>query len=193
MNQTNPMRGRIILGLDPGSVIMGFGIIQEAETGNAVKLIEHGVLQLKKYKGHMLRMRHIYLHMIALLQKHAPDEVAIESIFYGTNVQSMLKLGRAQGVAIAAALACEIPVTEYAPRKVKQAVTGNGNASKEQVATMVGHLLHIATPFTFLDDSDALAIALCHSKQRPSTTAKPRHWAQWVAAHPNRKISSSSV
>ncbi|WP_419241665.1 crossover junction endodeoxyribonuclease RuvC [Cardinium endosymbiont of Nabis limbatus] len=184
------MRGRIILGLDPGSVIMGFGIIQEAATGNAIKLIEHGVFQLKKYKGHMLRMRHIYLHMIELLQKHAPDEVAIESIFYGTNVQSMLKLGRAQGVAIAAALACEIPVTEYAPRRIKQAVTGNGNASKEQVATMVGHLLGISALSNFLDASDALAVALCHSQQRLSATAKAKSWAQFVAAHPNRKLSS---
>ena len=128
--------------------------------------------------------------MIALLQKHAPDEVAIESIFHGTNVQSMIKLGRAQGVAIAAALACEIPVTEYAPRKVKQAVTGNGNASKEQVATMVGHLLNLSTPSTFLDATDALAVALCHSQQRLSSTAKTKNWAQFVAAHPNRKLSS---
>ncbi|CAH2560122.1 crossover junction endodeoxyribonuclease RuvC [Cardinium endosymbiont of Oedothorax gibbosus] len=184
------MRGRIIVGLDPGSVIIGFGIIQEGETGSAIKLIEHGVFQLKKYKEHMLRMRHIYLYMTELFQKHVPDEVAIESIFYGTNVQSMLKLGRAQGVAIAAALACEIPVTEYAPRKVKQAVTGNGNASKEQVAAMVGHLLNIPTPSTFLDASDALAIALCHSQQRLSVTAKIKSWSQFVAAHPNCKRSS---
>ncbi|WP_342264933.1 crossover junction endodeoxyribonuclease RuvC [Cardinium endosymbiont of Philonthus spinipes] len=184
------MRGRIIVGLDPGSVIMGFGIIQEAKVGNAIKLIEHGVFQLKKFKDHMLRMRHIYVHMMALLQKHAPDEVAIESIFYGANVQSMLKLGRAQGVAIAAALACEIPVTEYAPRKVKQAVTGNGNASKEQVATMVGHLLNLSTLSNFLDASDALAIALCHSQQRLSSPVKPKSWSQFVAAHPNRKLPS---
>ncbi|TSJ81406.1 MAG: crossover junction endodeoxyribonuclease RuvC [Candidatus Cardinium sp.] len=184
------MRGRIIVGLDPGSVIMGFAIIEEAEIGNATKLIEYGVLQLKKYKGHMLRMRHIYLHMMTLFQKHAPDEVAIESIFYGTNVQSMLKLGRAQGVAIAAALACEIPVTEYAPRKVKQAVTGNGNALKEQVATMVRQLLNIPTPSNFLDASDALAVALCHSQQRLSSTAKPKSWSQFIATHPKREIST---
>lgn len=184
------MPGRIIVGLDPGSVIIGFGIIQEEEKSSAIKLIEHGVFQLQKYKEHMLRMRHIYLHMMALFQKHAPDEVAIESIFYGTNVQSMLKLGRAQGVAIAAALGCEIPVTEYAPRKVKQAVTGNGNASKEQVATMVGHLLNIPTLSTFLDASDALAIALCHSQQRLSATFKTKSWSQFIAAHSNRKLPS---
>ncbi len=184
------MNGRIIIGLDPGSVIMGFGIIQASETGSAIKLIEHGVFQLKKYKGHMLRMRHIYLHMMALLQKYSPDEVAIESIFYGENVQSMLKLGRAQGVAIAAALACEIPVTEYAPRKVKQSVTGNGNASKEQVASMVGHLLNISTLSTFLDASDALAVALCHSQQRLSSKAKIKNWSQFLREHPNRALSS---
>ncbi|WP_243516908.1 MULTISPECIES: crossover junction endodeoxyribonuclease RuvC [unclassified Candidatus Cardinium] len=184
------MSGRIILGLDPGSVIMGFGIIQETKKGSALQLIEHGVFQLQKYKKHMLRMRHIYLHMMDLFQKHAPDEVAIESIFYGTNVQSMLKLGRAQGVAIAAALACQMPVTEYAPRKVKQAVTGNGNASKQQVATMVSYLLNIPTPSSFLDASDALAVALCHSQQRLSTPAKAKSWKQFVAAHPNHILSS---
>ncbi|MGI2261918.1 crossover junction endodeoxyribonuclease RuvC [Candidatus Cardinium hertigii] len=183
------MGGRIIIGLDPGSVIMGFGIIQESAIGSAIKLIDYGILELQKYKGHMLRMRHIYLHMVALLQKHTPDAVAIESIFYGSNVQSMLKLGRAQGVAIAAALACEMPITEYAPRKVKQAVTGNGNASKEQVAAMVGHLLNLSIPSTSLDASDALAVALCHSQQRLSSTTKPKSWSQFIIAHPNRKLS----
>lgn len=184
------MNGRIILGLDPGSVIMGFGIIQETEKGSAIKPIDYGVFQLQKYKEHMLRMRHIYLHMMALLQKHLPDAVAIESIFYGANVQSMLKLGRAQGIAIAAALACEMPVTEYAPRKIKQAITGNGNASKEQVASMVGHLLNLPTPSTFLDASDALAVALCHSQQRLSSVARRKNWSQFLAAHPHRKLSS---
>jgi len=183
------MGGRIIIGLDPGSVIMGFGIIQESAIGSAIKPIDYGILELQKYKGHMLRMRHIYLHIVTLLQKHMPDAVAIESIFYGSNVQSMLKLGRAQGVAIAAALACEMAITEYAPRKVKQAVTGNGNASKEQVAAMVGHLLNLSIPSTFLDASDALAVALCHSQQRLSSTIKPKSWSKFITAHPNRKLS----
>lgn len=177
------MGGKVILGLDPGSVIMGFGVIQEAERGKAVTLIDYGVFQLKKYKGHMLRMRHIYLHMMELLQKHTPDAVAIESVFHGANVQSMLKLGRAQGVAIAAALACQMPVTEYAPRKIKQAVTGNGNASKAQVAAMVGHLLNLSLSI-ILDASDALAVALCHSQQQLSVATKPKSWSQFVAAHP---------
>lgn len=182
------MKGRVILGLDPGSVVMGFGIIQEEQASGSVQLIEYGVLQLKQYKEHMLRMHHIYTNMMRLLQKYNPDEVAIEAIFSGTNVQSMLKLGRAQGVAIAAALARSIPVIEYAPCKVKQAITGKGTASKEQVAAMVGYLLKISIESTLLDASDALAIALCHSQQRFSAFNKSKNWSQFVATHLNRVV-----
>ncbi|ROT46873.1 crossover junction endodeoxyribonuclease RuvC [Candidatus Cardinium hertigii] len=184
------MGGRIILGIDPGSVRMGFGIIQETHGAGSIQLIKYGVFQLKTYKEQLLRMRYIYTHMMALLQKYGPDEVAIEAIFHGTNVQSMLKLGRAQGVAIAAALVCEIPVTEYAPRKVKQAVTGHGAASKQQVAAMVGHLLNISTKSTLFDASDALAVALCHSQQRLCSPTKSRCWSQFVADHPNCMVSA---
>lgn len=183
------MGEKIILGLDPGSVIMGFGIIKENSLGSDTQLVTYGVFQLKNYREHMLKMRHIYTSMMDLLHKYTPDEVAIEAVFHGANVQSMLKLGRAQGVAIAAALACEIPVTEYAPRKVKQSVTGKGNASKEQVAAMVSHLLGISIASVPLDASDALAVALCHSQQRITTANKVKNWSQFVAAHPNRIAS----
>ncbi|WP_339044115.1 crossover junction endodeoxyribonuclease RuvC [Cardinium endosymbiont of Tipula unca] len=184
------MGGKIILGLDPGSIIMGFGIIEANEIGSCVQLVEYGVFQLKSYREHMLRMRHIYTNTMDLLQQYAPDEVAIEAVFHGANVQSMLKLGRAQGVAIAAALACEIPVTEYAPRKVKQSVTGKGDASKEQVAAMVGRLLGISTASALLDASDALAVAICHSQQRPIAMNKSKSWVQFVAANPTRITSN---
>lgn len=184
------MGGRIILGIDPGSVIMGFGIIEVDKIGSCAKLVAYGVFQLKNYREHMLRMRHIYTNMMDLLQQYAPDEVAIEAVFYGANVQSMLKLGRAQGVAIAAVLACEIPVTEYAPRKVKQSVTGKGNASKEQVAAMVGRLLGTSTESMLLDASDALAVAICHSQQRQTSTTKTKSWAQFAAANPTRITSN---
>lgn len=163
--------GKIILGLDPGSVSMGFGIIEITEF-NGYKAIEYGIFQLKKYKDHMLRMHYIYTYTTQLLHQHKPDEVAIETIFYGTNIQSMLKLGRAQGIAIAAALALKIPVKEYAPRKIKQSITGCGSAPKEQVAKMVSHMLGITIPHTLLDASDALAIALCHSQQNTAAYAK---------------------
>ena len=185
------MKERIILGIDPGSIHMGFGILQESRGGHAIRLIEYGVFQLKKYKEHMLRMRAMYTQLIALLQKHAPDAMAIETVFYGTNVQAMLKLGRAQGVAIAAALACEIPVIEYAPRKIKQAITGRGGASKEQVAAMVAHLLNLTDPIASLDASDALAVAICHSQQQKASASKTTSWSQFVNAQPHRIIESN--
>jgi len=183
--------GKVILGIDPGSMHMGFGIVQEIYDTKSLKLIDYGVFHLAQYKTHMVRMRHIYTHLIQLLQKHIPDEVAIEAVFYGTNVQSMLKLGRAQGVAIAAALSYDIPVIEYAARKIKQAITGNGNASKEQVAAMVTRLLSLSDSPTLLDASDALAVALCHSQQKQSLPSKVSSWAQFVKSQPHR-ISCTS-
>ncbi|MDD9139570.1 MAG: crossover junction endodeoxyribonuclease RuvC [Candidatus Cardinium sp.] len=182
------MQTRIILGVDPGSVRTGFGLIQIFPTAPP-KLITYGAWQLKQYATFTLRMQHIYRHMVALLQEYTPDEMAIESVFQGKNVQSMLKLGRAQGVAIAAAIAYTIPLIEYAPCKVKQAITGQGNASKAQVAAMVGRLLEVSLQPIFLDASDALAIALCHGQQRPTSTAPPKQWAQFVAKHPHRVVS----
>ncbi|MBX9890086.1 MAG: crossover junction endodeoxyribonuclease RuvC [Amoebophilaceae bacterium] len=186
------MKERIILGIDPGSIHMGFGILQETMGGQSMRLITYGVFQLKKHKEHMLRMRCIYTELSSLLQKHAPDAMAIETVFYGTNVQAMLKLGRAQGVAIAAALACEIPVIEYAPRKIKQAITGQGAASKEQVAAMVAHLLNLTDPIASLDASDALAVAICHSQQQKASANKITSWSQFVKTQPHRIIESKT-
>ena len=177
---------RIILGIDPGTVVMGYGIIQETLDEKQPLVVQYGVIKLHKYADHMLKLQKIFQRTTSLLQQFAPDEVAIEAIFYGKNVQSMLKLGRAQGIAIAAALACEIPVTEYAPRKVKQAVTGQGNASKQQVAQMLASLLPIQGTPDLLDASDALAVAMCHSYQKQQGGKKTTSWKQFLQEHPTR-------
>lgn len=182
------MKENIILGLDPGSVTMGFGIIQLLQPLGKTKLITYGTLSLKKFKDPMLRMHYIYIHMMELLQKYKPHSVAIESIFQGKNIQSALKLGRAQGVAIATTLACNIPLTEYTPNKIKKAITGQGHASKKQVAAMVGQLLGISTT-TNVDGSDALAIALCHSQQQLACIKKTKNWKEFLTTYPHRLAS----
>ena len=145
MSQRNSISSpeRIILGIDPGTTIMGYGVIRSQGKGK-VELVEMGALHLSKFKDHALKLKKIFDRVSGLIEAHAPDELAVEAPFFGQNVQSMLKLGRAQGVALAAALAKDIPVAEYAPRRVKQAVTGSGAASKEQVAGMVQRTLSIA-------------------------------------------------
>ena len=151
---------RIILGIDPGTTIMGFGIIQVLN--NQPKLVQLNELELKKYKDHYLKLKYIFQRTISLIDQYHPDEIAIEAPFFGKNVQSMLKLGRAQGVAMAAGLTREIPITEYSPKKIKMAITGNGNASKEQVAKMLQQMLHIKILPKNLDATDGLAAAVCH-------------------------------
>lgn len=128
-------KDKIILGLDPGTSVMGYGVIQI--TGNKMSMLQYGVIHLSKYANHEIKLRKIFDRVTSLIEDYAPDEVALEAPFYGKNIQSMLKLGRAQGVAMAAALRLDLPISEYAPKKVKQSVTGNGNASKEQVAEML--------------------------------------------------------
>jgi len=154
---------RIILGIDPGTTTMGYGVIQQ---GQQLSILQYGVIQLASYPTHALKLQKIFEHTLELVDTLMPDEVALEAPFYGKNVQSMLKLGRAQGVAMAAALAREVPVTEYAPRRIKQAVTGNGHASKEQVARMLMSLLKLSNMPAQLDATDALAVAVCHAHQR---------------------------
>ena len=132
---------KIILGIDPGTTIMGFGLIKVIN--KKMELIEMEELKLIKIKDHYVRLKLIFEKTIELIDKHKPDEISIEAPFFGKNVQSMLKLGRAQGVAMAAGLSRQIPVTEYSPKKIKMAITGNGNASKEQVAKMLQYLLSI--------------------------------------------------
>ena len=156
-------RETIILGLDPGTNVMGYGLI--AVRKPKLHLIQYGVIHLSKYESHELRLAKIFDRVLSLIDEYMPDEVALEAPFFGKNVQSMLKLGRAQGVAMAAALFRQIPICEYAPKKVKQAVTGNGNASKEQVAQMLMTLFPIQELPKLLDSTDALAVAVCHHFQ----------------------------
>lgn len=151
---------KIILGIDPGTTIMGFGIIQVVK--NQMKFVQMNELLLNKYDDHYLKLKLIFERTIELIDTYKPDELAIEAPFFGKNVQSMLKLGRAQGVAMAAGLAREVPITEYQPKKVKMAITGNGNASKEQVAKMLQQLLNFRELPSHLDATDGLAVAVCH-------------------------------
>lgn len=151
---------KIILGIDPGTTIMGFGLIKVV--GKTMSFLQLNELDLKKYEDHYLKLKLIFERTIELIDTHHPDEIAIEAPFFGKNVQSMLKLGRAQGVAMAAGLSREIPITEYSPKKIKMAITGNGNASKEQVAKMLQSLLGLKTLPKNLDATDGLAAAVCH-------------------------------
>jgi crossover junction endodeoxyribonuclease RuvC len=178
------IKEKVILGLDPGTTVMGYGIV--IIRGQAMELVQFGVIHLSKYEGHELKLKKIFERVISLLDEYKPDEVALEAPFFGKNVQSMLKLGRAQGVAMAAALSREIPIVEYAPKKVKQAVTGNGNASKEQVAKMLMTLLKIRELPKLLDATDALAVALCHHFQKGLDTSSPKSWESFLKQNPER-------
>lgn len=169
----------IILGVDPGTNYMGYGLI--SVTGNKARFITHGVIDLHKLTDPYLSLSAIFAQMTTVIETYLPDEMAIEAPFCGKNVQSMIKLGRAQGVAIAAAIGRQIPVVEYAPMKIKMAVTGQGSASKEQVADMLRRLLHIpeAEMPVHLDATDALAAAYCHFLQRQLPAAAGRHYGSW--------------
>ncbi|MCK5402418.1 MAG: crossover junction endodeoxyribonuclease RuvC [Flavobacteriaceae bacterium] len=151
---------KIILGIDPGTTIMGFGLIKVAN--KKMVFLQLNELNLKKYDDHYLKLKLIFERTIELIDSHHPDEIAIEAPFFGKNVQSMLKLGRAQGVAMAAGLSREVPITEYSPKKIKMAITGNGNASKEQVAKMLQSILSLKELPKNLDATDGLAAAVCH-------------------------------
>ncbi len=175
---------KIILGLDPGTNVMGYGLILIRKS--KINLLQFGVIHLSKYEGHELRLKKIFERVISLLDEFSPDEVALEAPFFGKNVQSMLKLGRAQGVAMAAALSRQIPIVEYAPKKIKQSVTGNGNASKEQVARMLMTLLAIKELPKLLDATDALAVAMCHHFQKDPSATRSKSWASFVKENPAR-------
>ncbi|MDE7443557.1 MAG: crossover junction endodeoxyribonuclease RuvC [Muribaculaceae bacterium] len=179
---------RIIIGIDPGTNVMGYGVL-----GVRMKkpyMIAMGVIQLSRFDSHYLRLRRIYERVLGLVEQYLPDEMAIEAPFFGKNVQSMLKLGRAQGVAMAAALVRDIPITEYEPRKIKMAITGNGAAGKEQVQDMVRRMLNIPKEDLLpqLDATDALGAALCHfyESQRPVAAAGPKSWKEFIAKNPSR-------
>ncbi len=172
---------RIILGIDPGTAIMGYGIIREV--GKEITLVSMGVVRMDYLDDHFLKLQRIFEKTTQLIEAYHPDELAIEAPFYGKNAQVTLKLGRAQGVAMAAGLARNIPVTEYAPRKVKLSITGKGTASKEQVAAMLQRLLHFQETPEFLDATDGLAIAVCHAFQRISANGerKKSSYTGWGA------------
>jgi crossover junction endodeoxyribonuclease RuvC len=180
------IKEKIILGLDPGTSVMGYGIIMIKN--KEIKLLQFGVIHLSKYSNHELKLKKIFERVLTLLDDFSPDEVALEAPFYGKNVQSMLKLGRAQGVAMAAALSREIPITEYSPKKVKQSVTGNGNASKEQVAEMLKTLLKFKDMPKLLDATDALAVALCHHFQGNSIQSNFKSWNAFLSENPGRTL-----
>ena len=178
------IREKVILGVDPGTSIMGYGVINV--TGSKLKLLQYGVIHLKKYPNHEIKLKKIFERVTGLITDYAPDEVAIEAPFYGKNIQSMLKLGRAQGVAMAAALSHQIPIVEYAPKKVKMSVTGNGNASKEQVAYMLAGLLSFNVADKLLDATDALAVAVCHHFQDGKPQGQSRSWKAFLKENPHR-------
>jgi len=176
---------KIILGIDPGTQIMGYGIIEIKD--KQLILIQYGVIHLSKYTNHEIKLKKIYDKVLSLINDYNPDEMAIEAPFYGKNVQSTLKLGRAQGVAMAAALSREVSIREYAPKKVKQSVTGNGNASKEQVAGMLKSLLNITEEPKKFDATDALAVAVCHHFQRNSPAGSGSGtWKKFISDNPER-------
>lgn len=179
---------RIIMGIDPGTNVMGYGVL--GIKGKKPEVIVMGVIQLNKLESHYLRLSRIFQRITGLVDQYLPDEVAIEAPFFGKNVQSMLKLGRAQGVAMAAALARDIPICEYAPLSIKQSVTGNGGASKEQVAAMLRHILHIPQENMpkLLDATDALAAALTHFYEsgKPKIEKGAKSWEQFLKQNPDR-------
>lgn len=188
MNSKKINKERIILGIDPGTRVMGYGVL--LIENNKPKLLSMGVLKLDSKEDHYLRLKKIYQFVLDLVEEFLPDELAIEAPFYDKNVQSMLKLGRAQGVAMAAVLAREIPVTEYAPLKIKMALTGNGWAAKEQVAYMVQNYLKIPQEQMLkeLDATDGMAAALCHFFQTnsPATGKKISNWKEYINKNPQK-------
>jgi len=185
---------KIILGVDPGTVVMGYGLVHQK--GKELSIIRMGVLKLNKLQDQATRLKTIFERMLEIVEEYKPDEMAIEAPFFGKNVQSMLKLGRAQGVAMAAALYRDIPIFEYAPRTIKQTITGNGSASKEQVSKMLQAMLRFEEMPKYLDATDALAAAVCHYLDRGKDVnyTKPKHsrksassqWAQFVQENPDR-------
>lgn len=179
---------KVILGIDPGTVVMGYGLLK-AEKGK-FELLSMGVVRLNKFPDHNEKLKRIYERVQGLIIEYKPDMVAIEAPFFGKNVQSMLKLGRAQGVAIAAAMNNGLTVTEYSPKKVKQSISGNGNASKEQVALLLQRMFNIEQVPSFLDATDALAVAVCHYNQSKTVGAQASHsrgsWESFIKNNPGR-------
>jgi len=179
---------RIILGIDPGTNIMGYGLIECK--GKQIRLITMGVLKLGSYSSHALKLKKIFERTLGLIEEYHPDEMAAEAPFFGKNVQSMLKLGRAQGVAFAAALYKDIPIFEYSPRKIKQSITGKGSASKEQVAAILSNLVKFEEDPKYLDATDGLAVAICHFFQGDQAEDGGKHdsWSSFLAKNKDRIV-----
>jgi crossover junction endodeoxyribonuclease RuvC len=177
---------RIILGIDPGTNVTGYGVIRAS--GTVPELVTLGSIDLSKFGDHYLKLKHIFDRTLGLIDEYHPDELAVEAPFYGKNVQSMLKLGRAQGAAIAAALYRSVPIFEYAPRKIKMSITGQGAASKEQVAAMLMNILKFKEEDIILDATDGLAAALCHFYQskNPSGDKAYNSWKDFINKNPKR-------
>jgi crossover junction endodeoxyribonuclease RuvC len=184
---------KVIIGVDPGTQVLGYGVI--SVKAQQITLVQYGVIHLSKYTTHELKLKKIFERLTQLIEDYLPDEMAIEDPFYGKNPQSMLKLGRAQGVAMAAALARSIPIVEYSPKKVKQSVTGSGNASKEQVAFMLEKILKMDLNKEFMDATDGIAIAICHhyhanspasSGATKASKSKKGGWGAFVNENPTR-------
>ena len=179
---------RIILGIDPGTNIMGYGVIKI--TNNQPSMVCLDVVKLDKLDNHYLKLKSIFEKTVKIIDEFHPDEVAFEAPFFGKNVQSMLKLGRAQGVAMAAALSHSLPVFEYAPKKVKQSVTGRGTASKEQLSGMLQGIFNFKNPPKYLDATDGLAVAVCHFFQTKHgaipTSSKGNSWSSFLKNNPDR-------
>lgn len=184
---------KIILGIDPGTNVMGFGVVRVCAT--KASFLDMGTLDMKKMKDPYLKLKRVFDFTTELIERYLPDEFAIEAQFFGKNVQSMLKLGRAQGVAIAAALERDVPICEYAPLKIKMAITGNGQASKEQVADMLHRFLKIPDEKMQLafDATDALAVAYCHFLQasRPTSDKKYKSWNDFLNSNPARIVNDT--
>ena len=199
------VKERIILGIDPGTMVMGYSLILQKD--RQLSLLRMGVLKLKQYDNQALKLKKIFERVLEIIEEYHPDELAIEAPFFGKNVQSMLKLGRAQGVAMAAALYRDIPIFEYSPRKIKQSITGNGAASKEQVAIMLQKIIKFEQLPEFLDATDATAAAVCHYFQRslniigdedkdskvkiPKGKKNSNSWSSFLENNPDKIVKKS--
>ncbi len=185
-----------IIGIDPGTVVLGYAVIRvdnkKNNAGEAIKIESLGVIQMKKEQDHYQRLKRISEKISFLMETYKPDEMAIEAPFLGKNVQSMLKLGRAQGVVISVGMVYGAEVTEYSPRKIKQSITGNGNASKEQISYLLKNMLKIDTMPKYFDATDALGVAVCHYIQTSSPFAKMmggkkhKDWGSFIKDNPDR-------
>jgi crossover junction endodeoxyribonuclease RuvC len=188
-NPDSMVEDKIILGIDPGTTVLGYGLVHVKN--NQLSMVNFGVIQLHKLANHPDKLKRIYDRISGIIDEFHPDEMAIEAPFFGKNVQSMLKLGRAQGVAIAACLGKNIPFEEYSPRRIKQSITGNGNASKEQVAAMLQKLLRFEDMPKYLDATDGLAVAVCHHYSKgigEHNKSKGTNWDSFLRANPERKM-----